>query len=265
MVRWEPVSKAPMSVQRSSQRRSGPALDTKALDRSSPAFRSKTREVSQPRGPEQSSSQVGQENPDSLVRAADSPHADLSDELPPLCPTLVLSACEARFAIAMAGLMNPSTVEFPIVGHAGNALIHASTQKVPGGRALELCVGHRGSFPLASIKPPQTCSLHEHMLNREFEIRGTNDRFYGHLRATRNTLCHLTRGSKSVMEIQGNPVSLNFIVLSKDGRELATANRTSDTFDGEEHLDVRVQPRIDAVLIILCILGMILVIPPSLD
>merc|ERR1740121_3122585 len=103
------------------------------------------------------------------------------------------------------------------------------------------------------------------MGKREFEIRGSNDMLYGHLKATSKTLSHVIRGGKSIMEIQGNSVSLDFFVRSKQGQELASASKTTDAFDGEEHLEFRVQPGVDAVMILLCILGIVLVIPPRPD
>jgi len=88
---------------------------------------------------------------------------------------------------------------------------------------------------------------------------------YGLLRATNNTSYQVIRGIKTVMEIQGSSTSLSFIVLLNDGTEAAAASKTTDTFDGKEHLEFRVEPGIDAVLILLCILGIILVIPPTPD
>jgi len=207
--------------------------------------------------------QVRPGRPNSAFRSARAQEQNRSDTLPPLCPTLVLPLYEARFGIAMHLLVDPTTLQLPIIGRTGNTLLQASIQNGSVGRALKISVVHPGQWPHASIRPPPTRSLHEHLLKREFEICGPNGAFYGMFKPGNEGIFHVSRGSQTVLDIEGDVVGLRFTALAPDRQLLASASKNSDNFGGVEHLEFIIQPGVDAVLVLLCILGIILVVPPS--
>jgi len=191
--------------------------------------------------------------------------AAFEELIPPLCPTLVLTMYEARFAIAMRALADSSTVEFPIVGRAGNPLLQGVVQQVPNGRSLELTVAHPGAFPRASIGPSPTQSpSQDRRRHLDLEIRGSSGMLYGTLKASGKSRYQVIKGSKAIMDIEGeDTVGRPFTIRTAEGDNLASASRNSNSFGGVEHLEFRVQPGVDAVLVILCVLGIVLLSPKN--
>jgi len=198
------------------------------------------------------------EHPCSLIQPADtSKYNALDESLPPLYPSLTFPVCEDRFSIAMDSFSDAWAVGIPIGGRAGNVLMHVSVQKDPGGAALELSVGSPGSCPRATIRMPQTRLVQEHFCKHEVEIWGATNMMYGMLSVKTSTLFDVIRCGGPVMQID---CSLMFVARAMDGKVLGSA-KCGNTGD----LEFDIPPGNDAVLILLCILAVILLFPPSMD
>lgn len=178
---------------------------------------------------------------------------------PPLCPTLVMPVCEARFGVPMQELANITggpEGEIGIVGLSGNPLLRAvlradSSQQ----RFLEIRMPEKNSAPRSTVGPASP------NLGRSLEIRGMKDAYYGTLEMRQSGPCYVIKDGQSVLVIDGDTDNLQLGVKSGAGSQLASVRCCAEPFGGVEHVEIRVEPGVDTVLILAVVLGVLLLSP----
>mmetsp|Transcript_11978 Transcript_11978/g.18957 ORF Transcript_11978/g.18957 Transcript_11978/m.18957 type:complete len:429 (+) Transcript_11978:37-1323(+) len=182
---------------------------------------------------------------------------------PPLCPSLVLPVCEARFGVPLNEIHNKSLMssecEIGIVGMSQNTLLRAAVKKVGNSnqRVLEIGMPEANSAPRATVGPaaPGSTSL---------QICGLRGAFYGTLEIRTNGACYVVKDNATVLSIDGSTSSLKLQIYSTPGSELASVRCSSEAFGGVDHVEVRVEPGVDTILVLACVLA-VLLFPPHLS
>eukprot|EP00747_Dinoflagellata_sp_TGD_P163394 gnl/TRDRNA2_/TRDRNA2_182023_c0_seq1.p1 gnl/TRDRNA2_/TRDRNA2_182023_c0~~gnl/TRDRNA2_/TRDRNA2_182023_c0_seq1.p1 ORF type:complete len:470 (+),score=74.37 gnl/TRDRNA2_/TRDRNA2_182023_c0_seq1:131-1540(+) len=183
-------------------------------------------------------------------------------EPPPLCPTLVLPVCEARFAVAVHALADASK-DFDVIGLSGTPLLRVAMRGHSASRSLEISMAHPGSTPRVTIR-----TKNEDMrpgASKSLEILGPQGTSYGDLVLQPSGAFFVIRDQRTVMIIDGDTVGLWLTVTSGEGRPLASVMCGGENFGGVEHLELHVNPGIDAVLVLSCVLAVVLMSPNMTD
>jgi len=160
--------------------------------------------------------------------------------------------------------------ELGILGLSGNPLLRATVRRVGKRRSLEISMPESGSAPRATIgpNPRDQTALDDGRL----EIRGLKGAFYGMLEMRASGACYVTRdtvhGQETMMVIDGDTDSLQLVIKSGGGTHLASVRCSTEPFEGAEYVDVdyveiRVEPGVDTVLVVACVLSVLLLSPPS--
>jgi len=187
---------------------------------------------------------------------------------PPLCPTLVMPVCEARFGVPMYELAQLSVEgELNIVGLSGNPLLRAVVRKIGNARTLEISMPEQNSAPRATISP-STMELagHGQQGSRALEIRGMRGSFYGLLEMRNSGACFVIKDGQTVLTIDGDAESLQLSIKSSVGLQLASVRCSAEPFGGVDHVEIRVEPGVDTVLVLAVVLAVLLLspyLPPS--
>lgn len=186
--------------------------------------------------------------------------------LPPaLCPNVVLPNCEVRVGVPMHELGKfgaEGTGELTIVGLSGNPLLRASLRKSEAGRTLEVSMPEPRSAPRAIVGP----SFHDVVgpdmqKSRAVQIYGMKGVFYGMLEMRSSGACYVVKDGQTVLIIDGDSEVLQLSIKSGQGAHLAGVACSSEPFGGAEHLEVRIQPGVDTVLVLACVLAVVLLSP----
>jgi hypothetical protein len=174
---------------------------------------------------------------------------------PPLCPTLVLPVCEARFGVNMEKLaLLTNEGEIDIVGLSGNPLLRAAVRKVHAGRRLEISMPEAGSAPRATVGPAAQGT-------RSLELRALKGAFYGMLEMRNTGACYVVKDGSVVLTIDGDTDSLQLSIKSGQGVSLASVRCSTEFLGGVDHVEVRVEPGVDTVLVLSCVLSVLLLSP----
>eukprot|EP00427_Karlodinium_veneficum_P039223 CAMPEP_0169278098 /NCGR_PEP_ID=MMETSP1016-20121227/54115_1 /TAXON_ID=342587 /ORGANISM="Karlodinium micrum, Strain CCMP2283" /LENGTH=367 /DNA_ID=CAMNT_0009365779 /DNA_START=87 /DNA_END=1186 /DNA_ORIENTATION=- len=154
---------------------------------------------------------------------------------PPLCRTFVLPVCEARYGVPLQDLKSLGVQgELDILGLSRNKVLRATLRKVGSQSTLEIGIPEADSAPRAIIGPSDRGM-------QSFDIRGTKG-LYGTLEMTSNSELYIMKDGRKVLVIDGSIESLQLVVRSGSGVELATVKSSVELFDGLEHVEVRVEP-----------------------
>jgi hypothetical protein len=183
---------------------------------------------------------------------------------PPLCPTLVMPVCEARFGIPMYELAQlDSEGELGIVGLSGNPLLKAVVKKFDGHqRMLEISMPELYSAPRATITPsPLHTYGQAQKSSRAMEIRGMRGSFYGVLEMRSSGACYVVKDGQTVLTIDGEEHSLQLSIKSSIGAQLASVGCAAEPFGGVDHVEIRVEPGVDTVLVLSVVLAVLLLSP----
>jgi len=182
---------------------------------------------------------------------------------PPLCPSLVMPVCEARFGVPMYELAQlDAEGEVGIVGLSGNPLLRAVVRKIGNARTLEISMPEHGSAPRATITPSMMeLAGHSQQGCRALEIRGMRGSFYGVLEMRSSGACYVIREGQTVMMIDGDAESLQLSIKSSSGVQLASVRCSAEPFGGVDHVEIRVEPGVDTVLILAVVLAVLLLSP----
>lgn len=173
---------------------------------------------------------------------------------PAICPALVLPHCEARFAVPWEKISS-GVQGFDMFGVSGKHLLRTEVQGAPGGP-------RQFGFSMVPAKSPilGSCSTVGGGPTRVLAARGTP---YGELRRGRRAgqfgLIRHASGEE-IVSMRFEPFPTNHLVLTDpDGGILGLASRCldSDFFAGVDHLEVRVTPGADAILILCCVFGVV--------
>jgi len=184
----------------------------------------------------------------------------------PLCPSLVLPSRMSGFTIPMSEILDAS--ESSGVLNISSALSHtallqASVCANGANRRLEIKTTEPGAPVRASIGNSRTQRPGPNSINM-FDIYGQGGSYYGLLDIRISGSCIITRHGQPVMTIDGDPEELNLWITSAGGEDVATAKCTNEglgELESVEHVDIRVQPGMDAVLALACILAVLLFCP----
>jgi len=180
---------------------------------------------------------------------------------PPLCPTLVMPMSEALLGIQMFELAQLSDEgSLNVVGMSGKPLLRAEIKKVGDMRFLEISMPEPNSIPRATIGPPSAASSQQHG-SRALEIRGMRGSFYGVLEMRTSGACFVVKDGQTVLTIDGDAESLQLSLKSTVGLQLASVRCSTEQFDGVDHVELRVEPGVDTVLVTAVVLAVLLLSP----
>lgn len=187
---------------------------------------------------------------DVSVEASHSPDA--------ICPALILPHGEAQFSIPEISLIKLMRGEYPvaILGPSGKPLLHARIPTMTiggeghGGHWLELSTTASSRYPHASIGPLR---LDPGSVPSAVEIRGPRGDHYGKLQPSGSGWEALHR-DRLVLLVRAVPEGLQAI----SGNNII-AKVTPDSPKGD--LKVQVNPGVDALLVLLCMLAVVLMSP----
>lgn len=177
----------------------------------------------------------------------------MSRQTPPaLCPTLVMPVCEARFGVPLSELSQFGTQgQIVIVGLSGNPLLRAVVRlQGLGQRTLEICMPEKKSAARAMVSPTSRAGC--------YEICGMKGDFYGFLQIQSSGACSVIKDGQTVLMLDGDNQSLDLTIRSGGDTHLASVGCSSEPFGGVEHVEVRVEPGVDTVLILAVVLGVLL-------
>lgn len=174
---------------------------------------------------------------------------------PPLCPMLVMHS-EAWLSISMQHLTR-GPGSFEIVGWSGAALLRAEVLRMEcGGREVRLALTQEASPTLASVAVSRGSAA----------LRGVGGQSYGELRPAAAGAHGLFIGEREVLGVSPSPwwgwSGRRILFAPGSASELATASRRWDSDRGVEQLEVWVNPGVDAVLVLCCLLGELLLGEP---
>merc|ERR1719316_2212870 len=94
--------------------------------------------------------------------------------------------------------------------------------------------------------------------SRAVQIFGMKGAFYGMLEMRSSGACYVIKDGQTVLIIDGDSESLQLSIRSGQGVPLAAVTCSSEPFGGAEHLEIRVQPGVDTVLVLACVLSVVL-------
>jgi len=186
---------------------------------------------------------------------------------PPLCPTLVMPMSEALLGIQMYELAQLSAEgELNIVGISGKPLLRAVVKKVGNARTLEVSMPEQNSIPRATIAPSEAAPEGANG-SRALEIRAMRGAFYGTLEMRSSGACYVVKDGQTVLTIDGDAESLQLSLKSSVGLQLASVRCSTELFDGVDHVEIRVEPGVDTVLVVAVVLAVLLLSPylPPVD
>lgn len=179
--------------------------------------------------------------------------ADRSSLPAAICDFLVLQHSEAWFAVSFADLEAANTSgSFDLLGHTGQPLFRVNVAHTGNGGRLGI-----------SLKPPMSPTLASVQCGSDgvMHIFGGNGATYGQLiSAGHMSFTIVGTGGRPIISMSFNQMSEGMHLVSPEGNtEFACAARCLDSafFTNNEHLEIRVSPGMDAVLALLCILGVV--------
>lgn len=178
----------------------------------------------------------------------------------PLCSTLVLPRHEVCYVLPMLELTQLTTEgEIPILGLSGQALFRAYVRRADRRFSLEISLAEAGSsMPRATVGPMlQDLDRPDYIA---LEIRGPKRYLYGILELRlASGVCCVTKFLQTIMVIDHK----NGIITSGGGLPLASMSCSTELLlEGGKHLAIRIQPGVDTVLVLACVLSVLLLLPP---
>mmetsp|Transcript_6483 Transcript_6483/g.10303 ORF Transcript_6483/g.10303 Transcript_6483/m.10303 type:complete len:466 (-) Transcript_6483:147-1544(-) len=187
-----------------------------------------------------------------------------SVSVPPLCPTIVMPLVEARFGIPLLEinkLMKHGCGELMVVGLSTNPLLRAVVRREGSGRSLEIAMPDCNGVPRATLSPCPREYENGMAHATTLEIRGMRGTFYGFLVMTEQAT-YVTKEDQIVLSIGGQAASLQ-LVLTSNGIKAADVRCSSEAFGGIDHVELRVEPGVDTVLVLAVVLAVLLLSPWS--
>jgi len=174
---------------------------------------------------------------------------------------------EALLGIQMYELAQLSAEgELNIVGISGKPLLRAVVKKVGNARTLEVSMPEQNSIPRATIAPSEAAPEGANG-SRALEIRAMRGAFYGTLEMRSSGACYVVKDGQTVLTIDGDAESLQLSLKSSVGLQLASVRCSTELFDGVDHVEIRVEPGVDTVLVVAVVLAVLLLSPylPPVD
>jgi len=173
---------------------------------------------------------------------------------PPLCPTLVMPVCEARFGVPVTDIAKLGVEgEISIVGLSGNPLLRSMIRlDHHQHRTLEICMPEKNSAPRVTVAPSSLG-----LAPQGYDIRGMKGTFYGFLEIQPCGTCAVIKDGQTVLLLDGDTENLQLSIRSGLGTPLASVSCSAEPFGGVDHVEVRVEPGVDTVLVlavVLCVL-----------
>jgi hypothetical protein len=166
--------------------------------------------------------------------------------------------CEARFGIPMyqiAEVTKDGHGELTVVGITIDPLLRAVVKKVGNSRTLEISMPERNSLPRATLTTSKQGGN-----SKTLQIHGTQG-FYGTLEMASNGACSVVKNGVTVLYIDGQAEELHLLLKSGAGVKLADVRCSAEPFGGVDHVEIRIEPGIDTVLILAVVLAVLLLSP----
>eukprot|EP00448_Togula_jolla_P000143 CAMPEP_0170608922 /NCGR_PEP_ID=MMETSP0224-20130122/21844_1 /TAXON_ID=285029 /ORGANISM="Togula jolla, Strain CCCM 725" /LENGTH=415 /DNA_ID=CAMNT_0010934183 /DNA_START=117 /DNA_END=1364 /DNA_ORIENTATION=+ len=178
--------------------------------------------------------------------------------LPVLCPALILPHSEAWFAVSFEKLQQASSGAFELFGLSGKPLLKVVPNISSDGRR---------SFTIA-MTPARSPILGAVLAARagtsaSMQLKAGPGKHVGDLHPQSSSpgrYCLVTNNAE-VITLNFDLGSCSLLVTSVgEGSTVALASRCSDSdfFKNTDHLQVRVNPGVDPVLVLCCVLGVVL-------
>lgn len=145
-----------------------------------------------------------------------------------------------------------STGQINIVGLSGNPLLRATIKMDQHQRRLlDICMPEKNSAPRATISASSPGL-------RGYEIRGMKGAFYGFLEMQSSGTCYVVKDGQTILLLDGDTDKLELGIKSGSGSQLASVRCSAEPFGGVEHVEIRVEPGVDTVLVLAVVLGVLL-------
>lgn len=181
---------------------------------------------------------------------------------PSLCSVLTLQHCDAWFAVPLEQLAEGSP-GFQIFGLTGRPLLKAQfAGAADGHRSFSISMMMERSPVIGSVHFDPRFSNNPSKGVAPLEVRGIGGHRYGFLEAVSPGRCTLRHESGPALAMEVDSGSQHLFVSSlvgNSGAALARAARCrqSEFFSGVDHLQVCVNPGVDALLILCAIVGVL--------
>lgn len=174
------------------------------------------------------------------------------DGVPSLCPSLVFKDCEARCAVSISKLQEVGSGDaLDIRGLSGNLLLRGLMEGHGADATLKVSLTHAGSLPRATIRliqgDPDT-----------LEICGPHGDRYGTLVSRDDGTYAVIQADQTLMIIDGVASGSQLRASTGTGQPMASVAVSSEYFQGQDHLELCVQPGFDMVLVVSCVLAILL-------
>jgi len=139
-----------------------------------------------------------------------------------------------------------------VIGNSGRCVLAVTVTQVGDNRILSVSLPSPGSSVRVFIGPSPGGAA------GEFEIHDANFSFYGMLLRRPNGHYDVVKNSQTQITISDMMVDRQLRVTNMVGQTVACVTCTDEGYDGILHLEARVHPRVEPVLILSCVLAVIL-------
>jgi len=175
--------------------------------------------------------------------------------LTPLCPTLVLPTCDGCFAVPVDALTDVRVKGgLDIVGKSGMPILSLTMQQHMGERAISISSAKPSGPPCVTIGPPASGPRED----RALEICGQDSSIYGVLLKKSNGHYNVVKDGQTHIILRDRSGEEKLTVVSPTGQTMASVTCAGEEFRGVLHLQILVNPKVDALLVVSCVLAMVL-------
>jgi len=163
---------------------------------------------------------------------------------------------DCRFMVPVDMLVEAAEEgSFSIADTSSGLLLRVGIENQASTRCLRVFVGRDSPNPCTTVRP-----LPDGSSNR-MEIRGANGLHFGTLALQPNgSFLVTTAEQQPLLTIEGNEANLDLRISARDGRLVASVSccESPEPSRGVEHVEFRVLPGTDPVLVVSCILSVLL-------
>jgi hypothetical protein len=167
---------------------------------------------------------------------------------------------ECRFMVPVDMLVEAAEEgAFTIADAASGLLLRVNIDNKASARSLRVFVGKDSPNPCTTVSPTSDGGCMQ--AGSSMEIRGANGLHFGMLALQPNgSFLVTTAEQQPLLTIEGNEANLDLCISARDGRLVASVSccESADPSKGVEHVEFRVLPGTDPVLVVSCILSVLL-------
>jgi hypothetical protein len=187
----------------------------------------------------------------------------------PVCPTLMMPQSESRFGIPMqkvSDVTREGVGDLTVVGlyPVSSPLLHATVKKVGAIQTLAISVAELSynsqlkGIPHVTLSHTNTASEGAIEGARTLEIKDMRGDLYGSLMMLRSGDCYVLKDGQQILHIDGQAENLHLVFQSATGDRVGDARCSAAEFGGMDHIEIRIEPGVDAILVISIVLAVLL-------